>query len=1265
MAKPLMSAITVSSTDGASLPLPSDGTADWFVERRRQRVLLKTGALQDAIFNSANFSSIATDAKGVIQIFNVGAERMLGYAAADVVNRITPADISDPHEVVARAEALSAELGTPITPGFEALIFKASRGIEDIYELTYIRKDGSSFPAVVSVTALRDDQGAVIGYLLIGTDNTARKQAEEALVKAGALQSAIFNSANFSSIATDAKGVIQIFNVGAERMLGYAAADVMNKITPADISDPDEVIARAEALSAELGTPITPGFEALVFKASRGIEDIYQLTYIRKDGSRFPAVVSVTALRDDQDTIIGYLLIGTDNTARKQIEAEQHKLDQRLRDQQFYARSLIESNIDAIITTDPSGFITDVNKQMEALTGCTRDELIGAPFKHFFTDPQRAEAAINRVLREKKLTDYELTARARHGGQTVVSYNATTFYDRDRTLQGVFAAARDVTERRRLDQALRESNVELEAARAAAERANLAKSAFLAAMSHEIRTPMNGVIGMIDVLEQGMLQPEQLEIVGIARESAYALLTIIDDVLDFSKIEAGQFQVDSEAMDVAAAVDGVCDTLDPVAVKKGVRLTLFTDPMIPPRLGGDAARLRQVLINLVGNAIKFSGSRPGGRVSIRATLVELGPVNVVVDFSVVDNGVGMTPETLTRLFAPFTQGDDSTTRRFGGTGLGLSISYGLIELMGGTIDVTSQLDHGSTFTVRMTLAAVHEPGAAPDAIDLSDVNCLVLGGDDSQADDLTVYLRHQGAAVQRADDVALALHKLRAEGVIGRWIVVLAADAGGNDLVGQLRDGARGRPDLSLRFVVLSPGPRRQPRILADDVVGIEGGVLHRDLFLSAVGMAASVPAAVRHPQDALDAALPIPAAARGDLILVAEDNEINQKVLLRQLALLGCTARVAANGQEALDLWREGDYALLLTDLHMPQLDGYELTAAIRLAEGGRRPIPIVALTANALKGERKRCCELGMDDYMSKPVQLANLKAMLHKWLPERALPAAQPALRQDGQPVVAPAADLRVLVQLLGGDLRMIDELVDAFRNSAGRASAAMHLAAGPQRAQAMSDVAHTLKSGARSIGAHRLGDACEAIEQAVELGDGPALATLVSTFDQELAAVVQHLDTGRTPSRFDGDSPAHASMEDDLLVAKTPTWPRPVVLLVVEDHEFTRTLIGKMLDPVRFDIRYAEGSQAALRILRDLQPDLALMDIRLPLPGLDGLALTRRLSADPRHRSIPVIMMTGDARRETVLKSMEAGAASFVVKPFDRESLMAKIQTALGG
>ena len=652
------------------------------IDVRHAEALLQTGALQSAIFNSANFSSIATDAKGVIQIFNVGAERMLGYTAAEVMNKITPADISDPQEVIARAKALSVELGTPITPGFEALVFKASRGIEDIYELTYIRKDGSRFPAVVSVTALRDAQDAIIGYLLIGTDNTARKQAEEALLKAGALQSAIFNSANFSSIATDAKGVIQIFNVGAERMLGYTAAEVMNKITPADISDPQEVIARAKALSVELGTPIAPGFEALVFKASRGIEDIYELTYIRKDGSRFPAVVSVTALRDAQDAIIGYLLIGTDNTARKQVEEERKKLDQRLRDQHFYTRSLIESNIDALMTTDPRGIITDVNKQTEALTGCTRDELIGAPFKNYFTDPSRAEAGINRVLSEGKVTNYELTARARDGTLTVVSYNATTFHDRDRSLQGVFAAARDVTELKRFEQTLQQKNVELEDA-------SRMKSEFLANMSHELRTPLNAIIGFSEVLRDGLMgemTDQQRGFIGDIFSSGKHLLSLINDILDLSKVEAGKMTLDLEPVQVSSLFVNSLSIIREKAATRHIRLGMDAAEELGS-IQADARKVKQIVYNLLSNAVKFTGE--GGQVTLRAGRVPRADVGQLsgawagrsfpladsefaefLEISVTDSGIGISPEGLEHLFKPFSQIDSGLARKFEGTGLG-------------------------------------------------------------------------------------------------------------------------------------------------------------------------------------------------------------------------------------------------------------------------------------------------------------------------------------------------------------------------------------------------------------------------------------------------------------------------------------------------------------------------------------------------------------------------------------------------------------------
>src|SRR5436309_3040240 len=491
------------------------------------------------------------------------------------------------------------------------LIYELGNGQWDIPDLRTLLEDivpkssvfddfelEHTFPAIgrrVMLLNARKLQAGHHGELLVLAmeDVTDRKRAEEALLKAGALQSAIFNSANFSSIATDEKGVIQIFNVGAERMLGYAAAEVVNKNTPADISDPQEVIARAKALSAELGTKITPGFEALVFKASRGIEDIYELTYIRKDGSRFPAIVSVTALRDAQGGIIGYLLIGTDNTARKQVEAERMLLDQAVRDQQFYTRSLIESNIDALITTDPRGIITDVNKQMEALTGCTRDELIGAPFKDYFTDPERAEAGIKLVLGERKLTDYELTARARDGKETVVSYNATTFHDRERKLRGVFAAARDVTERKRYEQSLQQ--------------ANRAKSVFLANMSHEIRTPMNAILGFSQLMLRDQdVTPRQCQYLGTINRSGEHLLALINDILEMSKIEAGRTTLNNSTFDLPALLK---DLEMMFRVRTDEKKLSFSAEMIgdvPRYIVADVNKLRQVFINVLGNAVKFT-----------------------------------------------------------------------------------------------------------------------------------------------------------------------------------------------------------------------------------------------------------------------------------------------------------------------------------------------------------------------------------------------------------------------------------------------------------------------------------------------------------------------------------------------------------------------------------------------------------------------------------------------------------------------------------
>jgi PAS domain S-box-containing protein len=409
-------------------------------------------------------------------------------------------------------------------------------------------------------------------------------------------------------------------------------------------------------------------------------------------------VVSVTALRDAQNAIIGYLLIGTDNTARKQVEAEQKRLDQRLRDQQFYTRSLIESNIDALMTTDPAGIITDVNKQMEALTGCTRDELIGAPFKNYFTDPERAEAAIKLVLSEKNVTDYELTASSRDGVKTVVSYNATTFYDRDRRLQGVFAAARDVTERKRFELELQETNVELKSAKSAAEKANLAKSDFLSSMSHELRSPLNAILGFAQLLESTSPLPTASQKENIAQilQAGWHLLKLINEVLDLAVVESGTLSISPEPASLVEVISECQAMMEPQAQQRGISMT-FPQLDIPYYVNADHTRVKQVLINLLSNAIKYN--REQGTVAVTCAVTSPGRVRI----SVKDTGAGLPPEKMTQLFQPFNRlGRESSGEE--GTGIGLVMSKRVVELMKGVIGVESKPGTGSVFWFELLLA---------------------------------------------------------------------------------------------------------------------------------------------------------------------------------------------------------------------------------------------------------------------------------------------------------------------------------------------------------------------------------------------------------------------------------------------------------------------------------------------------------------------------------------------------------------------------------
>ena len=556
--------------------------------------------------------------------------------------------------------------------------------------------------------AKRSSQSATPALKASRVTEVRRKKA---LLKTGALQNAILNSANFSSIATDEKGVIQLFNVGAERMLGYSAAEVIDQITPADISDSQEVVARAAALSLELGTTITPGFDALAFKASRGIEDIYELTYIRKDGSRFPAVVSVTALRDASSGIIGYLLIGTDNSARKHAE-------EKLRGTEASFRLMVESVSDyAIVMLDPEGRIVSWNTGAQRIKGFNADEIVRRHFAVFYPHEDVAKGKPQRDLEEA-------AANGRHedegwrirkdGSMFWANIVVTAIRDQAGNLRGFAKLTRDLTERNKIESALT-------GAKAAAEKANQAKSDFLSSMSHELRSPLNAILGFAQLMESDSPPPTAAQSESIIQilNAGWYLLDLIDEILDLATIESGKLSMSLEPVSLGDLLMECQSMIEPLAQRRGIR-TSFPKSDIPYCVHGDRTRIKQVLINLLSNAIKYNSV--GGSVVVDCSeKTASGRVRITVT----DTGAGLSPEKLAQLFQPFNRlGQEAGGEE--GTGIGLVVSKRLVELMEGAIGVESTMGTGSIFWIELPSTAPLTLPAPAEAINEEDESVVAV-----------------------------------------------------------------------------------------------------------------------------------------------------------------------------------------------------------------------------------------------------------------------------------------------------------------------------------------------------------------------------------------------------------------------------------------------------------------------------------------------------------------------------------------------------------
>ena len=878
---------------------------------------------------------------------------------------------------------------------------------------------------------------------------------------------AIVESSDDAIISKSLDGTILTWNAGAEHIYGYAAEEVVGRnisiLVPPD--HPDELpqilerIRRGERIS------------------------YYDTVRLKKDGSLVTVSLAVSPLKDGAGRVYGASAIARDITERRQALAA-------LRDSEARHRAILDAAIDGIITIDERGTIESANPAAVRLFGYTLAELIGANVNLLMPAPYHEK-------HDTYLENYRRTGERKIigiGREVVGRRKDGTVFPMDLAISEVNVGGRrmftglvhDVTQRKQAEEALRaahdeledrvrqrtaeleRANLELAQAKEAAEAASRAKSAFLANMSHEIRTPMNAIIGMTELVLQSKLAPRQRDFLKVVAESGDALLRLINDILDFSKIEAGKFDLDHSTFSLGESLG---DTMKALAVRaqgKGLELTCRIRPDVPLLVCGDRDRLRQIVVNLVGNAIKFTER---GEVDLDVWREGSSDGEVDLHFAVRDTGIGIPAEKQKAIFEVFEQADASMTRRFGGSGLGLAIASRLVELMHGRLWVESEVHRGSTFHFTARLALANEESGVEERVRsaiIPGTRVLVVDDNSSNRQILEEILKSwamEPACVPGGEEALKALHDARQAGTPYHLVLTDAQMPGMSGFM--LSETIRGDPELGSTIIMMLTSGDHPDDVAHCEELGItaylmkpvkQSELLEATMLAMGAGQRAEVemPLPVERPRHAL----------RTLQILLAEDSLVNQKLAVALLETHGHTVTVVGNGRLAVSRVELQSFDVVLMDVQMPEMDGLAASAAIRALEqvhGGH--VPIVGMTAHALKGDREMCLEAGMDEYVTKPIRAEQLFAAIEAVVPRSAAPSEPPAqiLPEGG------GVDWSEALRSVQANPALLATIVEAALEEIPRLMTAIRQAVSERNPTALRLSAHTLKGSLRYFGA----------------------------------------------------------------------------------------------------------------------------------------------------------------------------------------------------